>query len=383
MAEFFFWACVVIIFYVYVGYHAMLKLVSALFTERKERPSAEASENPRSVSTIVTCYNEEKAIQQRIENLLDLDYPAENHETIIVSDGSTDRTVEIAREYEKRGVKVIALERVGRAPAHNRAVAEAHGEILLFTDADTLFERNFLRQVLRYFDSDERTGCVVGNLVWEKRAAGPSKFREMSWRIETDLKDLESRLGILASGCGPAMALRKSLWSPMTDSIDDIDSVTPLDVVLKGYRVVFANDAVAYDVPYASAKSDFQSKIRGVSKSIIMIPRRWSLRDWVSHPLIAWRTLSHHILRWIAPFCMLGIVIATALLWRKNFFYRTALFVELGLGFLVLVGYAAEVTRKRIPVASLLFSFAAINAGFALGVLKGLAGAARGPYETE
>jgi len=336
-----------------------------------------------SVSVIVACYNEQRVIRQRIENLLELDYPPDKLEIIIASDGSTDQTAKIAQDYADRGVMVLKLGRGGRALTHNEAVTQSRGDIIVFSDADVEFDSSFVRNVVRYFLEDEMVGCVVGNLRWKNIRTGTARFRELTWKFEVDLKETESRLGILASASGPAMAVRKMLWKPMVDAIDDVDSITPLDVILQRHSVVFARDAVGYDAPFLSPLSDFKSKVRGVSKSIVTIPRRWTTRQWLHHPLVAWRTISHHVLRWVAPYIMVVAFLSSICLLERGALYRGMFLFEVVCIVLVLIGSFGEYTKRRVSIASLLFNFAVVNAGFAVGLIKGMVGAARGEYETE
>ncbi len=378
-----FWVSAGVIFYAYLGYPLLLKLLALLVPRPKDANSALTLAAGVPVSVIVTAHNEARVIQKRIENLLELDYPRDELEIILASDGSTDSTVQITERYQGQGATVLDLPRMGKGPAQNEAVACARGEIVVLTDADTEFDPGFVRAVVSHFLRDRRTGCVAGNLKWKANSAVPSKFREVSWNLELDLREAESRLGILAGASGAAMAMRKELWRPMTDALDDSDSVAPLDVILQGRRVALATDAIAYDRPFSSSRSDFKSKIRGVSKSMIMIPRRWGFPNVIRHPVISWVLLSHYLARWIGPYFMFAVVISSCLLFRDGATYKAIAAIEGLLGFLVLAGYIADRLNKTLPIASHLFSFANVNAGFAIGILKGALGAARGPFETE
>jgi len=156
-----------------------------------------------------------------------------------------------------------------------------------------------------------------------------------------------------------------------------------LDVVGAGAKVVFAKDVIAYEVPFVSASSDFRAKVRGVSKSITMLRRRWTLRDWLSHPLILWRMLSHHFMRWMSPYVMLVAAVCSFLLLNEGIVYRMIVVGEVLFALLFLIGLSAERFGKRVAVVSQFSMFTIVNAGFALGLLKAILGAARGPFETE
>jgi len=383
MVKVLFWVSVALIFYTYAGYHALLKLISRVIGPRRPRSSSWRGGEDPAVSVVVAAYNEERVIEQRIGNLLGLDYPRDKVEIVIASDGSTDRTAELASRFGGEQVRVLELKRRGRAVAHNEGVAAARGEIIVFTDADVIMDPSFIRAVVDRFQGDERVGCVVGKLRWRSDGTPTGAFRAFYWKWETDLKETEGRLGILASGCGPAMAARKALWKPMSDPVDDCDSVTPLDVILQGHRVVFAEEAIAYDVPFGSARGDFKSKVRGVSKTVEMIPRRWGLRGVATHPLITWQLVSHHFLRWLCPFFLAGAMASSWFLAGEGGFYGAVVILEGLAALLLALGYAGERVKRHIKVASGFYSLAVVNAGFAVGVLKGVIGAAQGPYETE
>lgn len=375
---------VAILFYTYAGYHLLLRLVALIAPRRNARdPGAPTAWPP--VTIVIAVHNEEMVIARRLENLLHLDYPREKLEIVVASDGSTDRTNEIARGYSGQGISLLALDRIGKGPAQDTAVASANSEIVIFTDADTEFQTDFVRVVVGHFLREPWVGALAANLKWKIDSASnpPSRLRELSWKLETDLRATESRLGLLASASGAAMAFRRALWRPMRRAINDSDSLTPLDVILEGYRVVFAQGAVAYEKPFTSSRSDFRAKARGVSKSVVMIPRRWRTRDWARHPLIAWRTISHHFLRWLAPYVMVAAVLSSLFLFREGAVYQMILLAEAVFTLLAVAGYVAARLQRPLAMASMLSSFVAINAGFALGFLKGVMGAAQGQFETE
>ena len=377
-----FWTSLGLILYTYAGYHLIVKLLATLLPERKRRTTFRSQLESISVSIIVAVHNEERVIQRRIENLLELDYPREKLEIIVASDGSTDRTNEIAERYKVHGITVLNLNRVGKALVHNAAVPMANGRVIVFTDAETEFDRDFISVVARYFAASAQIGCVVGNLIWKDLSTATSKFRELTWKLETDLRRVEGRLGILAGASGAAMAVRKDLWKPMRDAFDDSDSLTPLDVILQGYQVAFAPDAVAYEVPFASASSDFRAKVRSVSRSIVMIPRRWRPIEWAAHPLIMWRTISHHVLRWVAPYCILVFVVSSCCLLNAGVVYCAAFVFEIMSGLLALLAYLSERANQRsATLGSMILLFSVINSGLALGLLKGVTGRAPGPFE--
>lgn len=333
------------------------------------------------VSIIIAAYNEEKNIEKRIRNILEQDYPTDKIEIIVASDGSTDRTVENAKQYGKYGVKILDFKQNrGRAEVQNDAVKEAKGEIIFFTDAETEFEENFLKNIVKYFS--ENVGCVVGNLIYRSQKSSISQSEGLYFKFEKKIRELESELGILATASGACMAVRRCLWKDLTP-IDDSDFTTPLDVILQGYRVVFAKDAIAYDIPPSSVKGELKARIRQTSKNFIGTLKRWGMKGWIKHPFVSWGMLSHKILRWFTPFFMLGAFISNIFLLNKGYFYKLIFTGQVAFYILAIFGLIGELFKKRIPIASTIFSFCIANMGMGIGVIKGLIGKAPTSYKLE
>ena len=315
-------ACII---YIYIGYRFILKAFVEIFKINKSnyKPTL-YNNNILSCSIIICVYNEDKHIKQRVENILELDFPKDMIEVIVASDGSTDKTVEIARMFEPVGIKVISFERNrGRGITQNETVKIAKGEVVVFTDAETRFEKGFLRKILGYF-GEERVGCVVGNLGYVGSERGISQAEGFYWRFEKQIRELESKLGILGTGSGACMAVRRELWRDLSP-IDDCDFTTPLDVILSGNKVVYAPDALAYDVPPASIIGELRARVRQTSRNLVGTLKRWSWRGWVKFPLVSWGLLSHKLLRWFTPFFLLAAFISNVTLLDEGLTYQAAL----------------------------------------------------------
>ncbi|MEW6001824.1 MAG: glycosyltransferase [Nitrospirota bacterium] len=331
------------------------------------------------ISIIVAAFNEEKVIAKRIENLINQNYPKDRMEIIIASDGSTDNMVEIAKRYTKEWIYVLDFKKNrGRAALHNDAVRTAKGEILIFTDADTEFGIDFLRNVVKYF-RDIKVGCVVGNLCYKTKGTAISQSESFYWKYEKKLRELESKINILATSSGACMATRKKLWKDL-GPIEDCDFTSPIDVVLQNYRVMFAHDAIAYDVPPSSFKSEFKARIRMTSKNLIGTLCRWGFRGYFKHPIIGIGLFSHKILRWLTPFFMLGISIGNLFLLDKGMVYRISLIGQFSFYTIATIGFVAELFDKRIPIISTIFSFNVAMLGIGMGVIKGIMGKAPSIY---
>src|SRR5712692_2121767 len=197
-AEIIFWLSAAALGYTYVGYPFLLLIMSRLRPREIHR-----AEIMPSVSVIVAAYNEERDLTAKLENTSALDYPRELLEIIVASDCSTDRTDEIARAFAKRGVRLVRQsQRLGKTAAQNMAVAEARGEIILFSDATSLYEPDVLRVMMPSF-ADPTVGCVAGRLIYVDAAESRvGRGARSYWSYETFLKRHESRVCSLIGASG-------------------------------------------------------------------------------------------------------------------------------------------------------------------------------------
>jgi cellulose synthase/poly-beta-1,6-N-acetylglucosamine synthase-like glycosyltransferase len=372
--KFIFFFSLFCVFYVYFGYFSLLNILVFFFGKKYSyNSSILMNEKNFSVSIIICAYNEEKHIKKRIENLLALEFSKDMLEIIIASDGSTDKTVEIAKEFEPLGVKVVSFDvNRGRGITQNEIMMIAQGEIVVFTDAETEFENGFLKRIVRYF-ADKRVGCTVGNLIYVGSDTGISQAEGLYWGFEKKIRALESILGILATGSGACMALKRELWKDLTP-IDDCDFISPLDVIKSGYRVVYAGDALAYDVPSASIIGEVKARVRQTSRNLVGTVRRWSWRGWIEFPFVTWGLLSHKLLRWFTPFFLLALLASSVFLVGSGLIYEAVLLGQGLLYSVAIMGFVGEVFQKKIPLASTVFTFMVANIGMAIGVFNALTG---------
>jgi len=257
-------------------------------------------------------------------------------------------------------------------------VKEAKREIVVFTDAATRFDKNFLKEIVKEF-SKEKVGCVVGNLIYKTKNTSISESEGFYWQLEKKIREMESSLGILAKATGACMAVRKKLWKDLTP-IDDCDSATPIDVVLQNYKVVFAKDAIAYDIPPSSIKQGLKIRIRQTSKNFISILKRWGVVGWIKYPILSCGLLSHKILRWLTPFFLIGLFVSNIFLINYGWFYKFIFWFQVIFYSIAILGFIGEIFRKKIPIASTVFSFCVANIGMGIGVIKGILGRAPAKY---
>lgn len=375
------WGSVATLAYVYIGYGLILRGLAYFFGNDPRGAKAGGREVVLPfMSIIISAHNEEEGIAGRIRNLLDQDYPPEAMEVLVASDGSTDETVGIVASFGLDNVRALDFrENRGRAMVQNDGVSAARGEILVFTDAETRFEPGFLRSLAGRF-ADPAVGCVVGNLVYRTSGSAISESEGFYWRHEKRLRGYESRLGLLATATGACMGVRRGLWREL-EPIDDCDYTTPLDVILSGSRVVYAPEAVAYDIPAGSLRREFSTRVRQASKNFIGTLRRWGMGGWFRRPVISWGLVSHKILRWLTLYFMLAALLSNLALVRHAGCLYWSLLALQGMFYLAAAaGYAGEMSGKRLRGASTVFSFCVASLGMGVGVIKGLIGRAPAAY---
>lgn len=324
------------------------------------------------VSIVVAAYNEERNIRDKIENCLRQDYPKHLLEIIIASDGSSDSTVPLAREYFAQGVIVHDWERGGKANAQNLSVAQATGEIIVFTDADTILATDFVSHIVSPF-RDPEVGCVDGELHYTNSAEdGITECEGLYWKMEMLTRRLEGRLGALPFVSGACFALRKALYIPVGE-IWDGDVICPMHVLKKGYRVLHQESAKAFDRSKAGIGAQLRARARVSMRSLSGVFHQRQLLNPFKYPTISLIIFSHRLIRWWGPFLLIAAFLATMPLVQHGFFLFI-LILQLSFYLLALIGLFAETIGVSFRLVSMPFSFVLANVGFMLGTIRWLMG---------
>src|SRR5262249_46153992 len=246
----------------WVGYPILLWLMRQGTSRFGHKPASTGLQVVPKVSIIIAARNEEQTIHAKLLDCTNQDYPADQLEILIASDNSTDKTEEIVEEFAKQDPRVRLLadrRRLGKSGVQNLAVEHASGDILCFTDAATRTGPGALRMIVENF-ADPAVGLATGNVYFGQPDTAVAEGQGAYWNFELLLRRLESDLGILATSSGQFMAMRRSLFRPLTVTYGD-DCVLPLDVRLQGYRVVQDARVVVYDTMPSSIKGEFRARI--------------------------------------------------------------------------------------------------------------------------
>ena len=360
-------ACLCVPVYAYFGYLSVLVLLRAFRKPRGARDLPDDGLPP--VTMVVPAHNEAAVIADKVRNFLGIDYPADRLTLVIGSDGSDDRTVDAALRAAGKSSRVRVerfATRRGKASVLNDLIALAHDGIVVVSDANTMYEPDAVRKLVRHF-VDARIGAVCGRM--ELRAASSDACREegLYWRYENVLKKLESDLGGLVSINGQVMAFRRELFAPLpADSITD-DQYLGMSIMLRGYRVCFDSSAVATET--VGSLDEEKRRRRRISAGNFQTLLRIGLR--LLNPLKgfpAFAYFSHKVMRWMVPFALGLALVMSGALWRYQY-ARLLLGAQAALYILVIVAALFPLVR-RLPPVRLIHYFGVMNAGILLGFVS-------------
>ena len=341
-----FWFSVGFVFYAYAGYPLILFTIG-LFRSRQVRRSPI---QPK-VSLIITAYNEEKRIEEKLKNTLNLDYPKDRLEIVVASDCSTDRTDDVVRSFGSFGIRLVRLvTKGGKEAAQKLAVESTSGEILVFSDVATVLETEAIKNIVSNF-ADETVGCVSSVdrfLDVDGKVSGEGAYV----RYEMFLRQVESRVNTLVGLSGSFFAARRAVclnWAPDLQS----DFNTLLNSVKLGLRGVADSDSVGYYKNLADQRKEYERKVRTIVRGISVFMRSVSLLNPLSYHLFAWQLFSHKLCRWLVPFAMIAALVTNGFLASLSPWYRVlgmaqVLFYALAAVYL-LSGRLPDIGMLRIP----------------------------------
>ncbi len=351
-----FWFLLVLLLYTYFGY-PLLVLLAGFGSETDSAPDDNFLPV---VSLIIAAYNEEDIIAEKLKNSLELDYPEEKLEVIVFSDASEDGTDNIVDSFNNEGVRLLRIEgRKGKTYCQNVAVEQAIGEIIVFSDANSIYRQDAVKYLVRNF-SDPRVGCVCGELRYHSSESQNSEEGEgLYWKYETWIKKLESRLGSLIGASGSMYAVRKSIYTPLKRDIIS-DFVEPLAIMMKNYRVVYEENAVCYEVLTSGYRQEFKRKSRIINRSMRGLWIMRSLLNPFKWFLPALQLISHKILRWTAPFSLVGVFFCNMFL-ISDFIYLILFFSQVLFYLFALIGFILEKKKIKFRVLNIPYFFCIMN----------------------
>jgi cellulose synthase/poly-beta-1,6-N-acetylglucosamine synthase-like glycosyltransferase len=369
-----FWLSAGVLLYGYAGYPLLLRLIVLL---RGVRPVRKGSGMPR-VTLVISAYNEAAVIRRKLENVLRLDYPRELLEVVVVSDASSDGTDEIVREFAGRGVRLARQAcRRGKTAGLNSTVPHVTGAIVVFSDANAMYQPNALRMLVRNFD-DPQVGCVTGEARYLEGGASAADSGERAyWNYEIQVKRLETAVGSMVGGDGAIYAIRRELWRTLPDDAIN-DFLNPLQIVAAGWRAVYEPEAVCFEETAGGVGTEYRRRIRIVSRSWRALFQAPDVLNPLKVGFFAVSVVSHKVLRWVSgPFALIAAVCGAALILglADTAPYQWAL----GTATLALFCLLYPPARR---VAQFGLYFAVITAASVVGLVKGTTGRVSGTWST-
>jgi cellulose synthase/poly-beta-1,6-N-acetylglucosamine synthase-like glycosyltransferase len=376
------WLCAGLLIYTYFGYPLLAFLLG-----RGRRLDLHSREEAPLVALVVVARNEGTWIRRRLENALELAYPKERLEIVVYSDASNDGTDRIVGEFDSHGVRLVRGDaQVGQARGQEAAVATTRADIVVFSDANTLFDADALTHLVAPF-GDPSVGCVIGSLRYRDPTGRGPTGESAYWRYEEALKASESRLGACVSGTGAIYAVRRIAYRA-ADPRAPSDFYLPLALAGEKWRIEYEPSARAVEDAPSDAWAELRRHTRtaeGGAFCLLRVPEVRRLLHPFRFPWLAWQLVSHKLIRWLTGLWLGLAILSAAALFRAGPAYL-AVASALGLLLTLAVWGAGEAVfraSRTVAVARLAFFFVATSAAMLLGFVRGVAGASRATWQPQ
>ncbi len=368
--EILFWFLISLVFYAYLGYGLLLFVVIKL---KRVMGKAQFNFDPGyepEVTLVIPSYNEEDFILEKARNSLELDYPREKLRIIFITDGSTDRTVELLKVFE--GVEVLHEDRrAGKSAAENRAMEYVKSPVVVFCDANTRLNRECIKELVKYYQFPE-VGAVSGEKrVMSKEADKASAAGEgLYWKYESALKKWDSELYTVVGAAGELISFRTNLVEPLEEDTILDDFVQSLRICQKGYRVLYEPKAYAMETASENVKEELKRKIRIAAGGWQAMSRLKALLSPWRNFTLSFQYVSHRVLRWsVAAFSLPFIFLINIYLAQTAPFYAILLILQCLFYLMALLGWYLANREIKVKIVYVPYYFFIMNyavfAGFA------------------
>ena len=355
--------------YTYVFYPFLVYLVSML-TPNKDK----LGEFEPNVTILITAYNEEAAIADKIRNTLEIDYPKEKLQILVASDGSSDKTDEIVESFKDEGVELFHQPgRKGKTFTQNEAVKRCTGEIILFSDATTDYRSDVLRALVPYFN-DPEIGCAAGKLTYvDDKNSDVGSGAQKYWSYETFIKISESKACSLIGASGCLYAVRKSAYLPMyPEACSDFLICTIL--YEQGFRSVFVPEAICFENTNDSSSKEFRMRVRVISQTFTDLWRNARMMNPLKSGFYAVQLFSHKLMRYSVPVFLFLLFLTSGLLAISYTAFLVLFLGQLFMYGLAFLGYVLEKQNIKIGPLAIPLYFVLANLASVAGFLKFLKG---------
>ena len=362
--------------YNYVGY-AIIAYIIIKIRKKKDKDINSKDTFTPTIAFIVAAFNEEDCIEEKIKNSIAQDYPINLIDFIFIADGSTDKTTEIIKQYPQ--IKLLFQpERKGKSAALNRAVLSTNNDILIFTDSNTILNRDATKNIIRHY-ADPKIGGVAG----EKKVIRNSETGDQTglsegiyWKYESTLKKIDSEFYSVVGAAGEIFSVRKKLYENIPDSVILDDFIITLKVAHKGFRVIYEPDAFAIELPSFSLTDERKRKIRIAAGGFQAIGILRALLAFWKQPKLSFLYISHRVLRWtLSPICLFLAFISNLILSLSldGYIFKICFFFQLTFYTLALIGSIKKINTKS-KIFNIAYYFVFMNICVVLGFFRFLKG---------
>jgi biofilm PGA synthesis N-glycosyltransferase PgaC len=357
------WGSLVFLGYTYLGY----PLILAMWSWLGRRPVARRPATPK-VTIVIAAWNEAERLASRIENCIQQEYPLDRLEIVVVSDGSTDDTEAVVRKFDPSRVRLIKLEsRQGKAVALNRGVAAATGELIVFTDARQRFARDAVAKLVSNF-ADPDVGAVSGELVLQSSLEDAEKEGVgLYWRIEKWIRRKEGEIDSVIGASGAIYAIRRPLFVPLPPGALLDDLLIPMYIAMRGFRITFEREALAFDRVSPDYREEFRRKVRTLTGNYQAATLCADLlKPWWNR--LFFQYVSHKLCRLAAPFALIALLLCNLLL-MEGWFSYLLLAQAVGYG-LAIAGWAMARIGVHERWTAAAFAFCLLNYAALIGAIR-------------
>lgn len=379
-SEIIFWFLLFVVFYTYIGYGLLLSLLVLLKRIFKKKKQKSINQDLPEVTLFVTAYNEINNAEKKVQNSFELNYPKDKINYIWVTDGSDDGTPEFLKKYDNIEV-YHKPERNGKIAAMNRGVEFIKTPIVIFSDANTLLNKECVRIIAEQF-SNEKVGCVSGEkrIIVDDTSGVSASGESLYWKYESFLKRLDSEFNTAVGAAGELFAVRTELLEHVEpDTLLD-DFVISLRIAEKGYRIKYTPDAYAMEYASENLSEELKRKIRISAGGIQSILRLKSLLNPFKHFTLSFQYISHRVLRWsLTPLFLLLIIplnffIASAYNFEHDNLYTILLFFQILFYLFALIGFFMDKKNIKIKLFFIPLYFFIMNYSVYLGFFRYITG---------
>lgn len=381
--ELVFWISFVIVFYAFVGYGLVLFLLTRIKRFWRNRLIDRHTSFEPPVTLVVPCYNEADILEDKIANSRALDYPTHLLKLMFITDGSTDHCADVLARHPDIE-HLHDARRGGKTAAENRAMRFVKTPVVIFTDANTLLNREAVRNIVRHF-ADSQVACVSGEkrILVDAADSASAAGEGMYWKYESLLKKWDSELYSAVGAAGELVAFRTELYEDLPEDTLLDDFMQSMQMAAKGYKIVYEPDAFAAETASASVKEELKRKVRICAGGWQSISRlRSRLRIWDT-PMLWFQYISHRVLRWtITPFLlMVMFVLSGWMAYEGNSFYAFLFFAQVLFYIAAAVGYVLESRKIRFKLLFVPYYFFIMNYAVVAGLKRFLSGKQQGAWE--